>query len=133
RPPLQPYHSPVSLSLSASHPQIRRRPCAASDVAQWLSTTVRAILLLPPSAPSAGAHYGSRNGCVFVKDGEDRAAAAAGEAVAEARSLHAIRSALEDLDGFLHLKQDNCKDNQGKLVFVKTLGHSVHFGECSDS
>ncbi|GJN19514.1 hypothetical protein PR202_gb06797 [Eleusine coracana subsp. coracana] len=83
----------------------------------------RARLLLPPpgpapSAPAACAHCGGcrgvdggRNGCVFVKGGgEDGGAAldAAAEAVAEARSLHAIRSALEDLDdnlAFLHSVQ----------------------------
>uniref|UniRef100_A0A0A9AYY7 Plastid division protein PDV1 n=1 Tax=Arundo donax TaxID=35708 RepID=A0A0A9AYY7_ARUDO len=81
----------------------------------------RAHLLLPPpplapSAPSAaGAHRGAgagRNGCVFVKGGGggERGAAltAAAEAVAEARSLHAIRSALEDLEDhleFLHTVQ----------------------------
>ena len=65
----------------------------------------RAHLLLPPpppppTAPPAG---GPRpRGCVFVKG----AGAAAEEAVAEARSLHAIRSALEDLEDhlqFLHV------------------------------
>uniref|UniRef100_A0A0A9CS89 Plastid division protein PDV1 n=1 Tax=Arundo donax TaxID=35708 RepID=A0A0A9CS89_ARUDO len=83
----------------------------------------RAYLLLPPpppapapSAPSAAAAHrcggagAGRNGCVFVKGGGgggERGAAlvAADEAVTEARSLHAIRSALEDLEGhleFLH-------------------------------
>uniref|UniRef100_A0A0D9VEH8 Plastid division protein PDV1 n=1 Tax=Leersia perrieri TaxID=77586 RepID=A0A0D9VEH8_9ORYZ len=74
----------------------------------------------PPSAPPAGDAAGRRNGYVFVKgvvkggggggDGVDggggRAASAAEEAVAEARSLHAIRTALEDLEDhleFLHL------------------------------
>ncbi|TVU03300.1 hypothetical protein EJB05_51172, partial [Eragrostis curvula] len=80
--------------------------------------TARARLLLPapapaPSAPPAGAHRGGggccRNGCVFVKGGAgevEGAALAAAEAVAEARSLHAIRSALEDLEDnleFLHV------------------------------
>ncbi|CAO2045348.1 unnamed protein product [Urochloa humidicola] len=94
----------------------------------------RAHLLLPPPpppppppqpAPSAkGAHLrrgggggggGGRNGCVFVKGGGcdggcggGEALAAAAEAVAEARSLHAIRSALEDLEDhleFLHTVQ----------------------------
>ncbi|CAN6231149.1 unnamed protein product [Urochloa humidicola] len=93
----------------------------------------RAHLLLPPpppppppqpapSAPSAkGAHLrrggggGRRNGCVFVKGGAceggcsgGEALAAAAEAVAEARRLHAIRSALEDLEDhleFLHTIQ----------------------------
>ncbi|TVU33352.1 hypothetical protein EJB05_25164, partial [Eragrostis curvula] len=82
--------------------------------------TARARLLLPapapaPSAPPAGAHRGGggccRNGCVFVKGGagdDEGAALAAAEAVAEARSLHAIRSALEDLEDnleFLHTVQ----------------------------
>ncbi|AQK69988.1 Plastid division protein PDV1 [Zea mays] len=82
----------------------------------------RAHLLLPapppppvPSAPSAkGAHRigVGRNGCVFVKDGAagggGEALAAAAEALAEARSLHAIRSALEDVEDhleFLHTVQ----------------------------
>ncbi|CAL5059003.1 unnamed protein product [Urochloa decumbens] len=90
----------------------------------------RAHLLLPPPpppsapppqqpAPSAkGAHLrggGRRNGCVFVKGGGcevgcggGEALAAAAEAVAEAKSLHAIRSALEDLEDhleFLHTVQ----------------------------
>ncbi|CAL4888660.1 unnamed protein product [Urochloa decumbens] len=89
----------------------------------------RAHLLLPPpppppqqpapSAPSAkGAHLrrgGGRNGCVFVKGGAcdgdcggGEALAAAADAVAEARSLHTIRSALEDLEDhleFLHTVQ----------------------------
>ncbi|TVU04211.1 hypothetical protein EJB05_50237, partial [Eragrostis curvula] len=70
----------------------------------------RAHLLLPPSPPpalSVGAHCSGRNGCVFIKGGEDRAAAAAGETAAEARSLHAIRSALEDVEDhldFLHVR-----------------------------
>lgn len=67
----------------------------------------------PPSAPSARAHRGGRNGCVFVKcggGGGERGAelAAAAEAVAEARSLYAIRSALEELEDhleFLHTLQ----------------------------
>lgn len=75
----------------------------------------RAHLLLPPppppppapSAPPAkGAHRGGRNGCVFVKVGCD--GGGGGEALAEARSLHAIRSALEDLEEhleFLHTVQ----------------------------
>jgi hypothetical protein len=85
----------------------------------------RARLLLPappapaPSAPAACTHRcgcrgggGGWNGCVFVKGGggEDEGAslAAAAEAVAEARSLHAIRSALEDLEDnleFLHVRR----------------------------
>ncbi|KAG0532650.1 hypothetical protein BDA96_04G125500 [Sorghum bicolor] len=81
----------------------------------------RAHLLLPapppppvPSAPSAkGPAYrvgGGRNGCVFVKGGGGggEALAAAAEAIAEARSLHAIRSALEDVEDhleFLHTVQ----------------------------
>ncbi|CAD6247346.1 unnamed protein product [Miscanthus lutarioriparius] len=81
----------------------------------------RAHLLLPapppppvPSAPFAkGTHRvcgGSKNGCVFVKGGGGGgdALAAAAEAVAEARSLHAIRSALEDVEyhlEFLHTVQ----------------------------
>ncbi|KAL6629568.1 hypothetical protein ACP70R_029333 [Stipagrostis hirtigluma subsp. patula] len=77
----------------------------------------RAHLLLPPPppAPSAAAAARRRNGCVFVKGSggaggaEGGAAlAAAAEAVAEARSLHAIRSALEDLEDhleFLHTVQ----------------------------
>jgi hypothetical protein len=86
----------------------------------------RARLLLPappapaPSAPAACTHRcgcrggggGGRNGCVFVKGGggEDEGAslAAAAEAVAEARSLLAIRSALEDLEDnleFLHVRR----------------------------
>ncbi|XP_062223585.1 plastid division protein PDV1-like [Phragmites australis] len=74
----------------------------------------RARLLLPPPLPAHsanGAHRGGgRNGCVFVKGGGERGAAlaAAAEAVAEARSLHAIRSALEDLEDhleFLHTVQ----------------------------
>ncbi|KAJ1278786.1 hypothetical protein BS78_04G105700 [Paspalum vaginatum] len=73
----------------------------------------RALLLLPapppppapaPPAAKAGPHRGgARNGCVFVKGGGD-----GGEALAEARSLHAIRSALEDLEDhleFLHTVQ----------------------------
>ena len=78
----------------------------------------RAHLLLPapppppvPSAPFAkGTHRvcgGSKNGCVFVKGGGGDALAAAAEAVAEARSLHAIRSALEDVEDhleFLHVR-----------------------------
>jgi len=74
----------------------------------------RAHLLLPPppppppTAPPAGGARprcgggGGRGGCVLVKGG----GAAAEEAVAEARSLHAIRSALEDLEDhlqFLHV------------------------------
>jgi hypothetical protein len=58
-----------------------------------------------------GGGGGGRNGCVFIKGGggEDEGAslAAAVEAVAEARSLHAIRSALEDLKDnleFLHVR-----------------------------
>jgi hypothetical protein len=62
----------------------------------------RARLLLPPPpapAPSAPAACGGgRNGCVFVKGGGVGDEGAAAEAVAEARSLHAIRSALEDLE-----------------------------------
>ncbi|CAD6251183.1 unnamed protein product [Miscanthus lutarioriparius] len=83
----------------------------------------RAHLLLPapppppvPSAPSAKGAYrvgGGRNGCVFVKGGAGaggggEALAAAAEAIAEARSLHAIRSALEDVEDhleFLHTVQ----------------------------
>jgi hypothetical protein len=69
-----------------------------------------------PSAPSAKGPRrgcGGRNGCVFVKGGGGggcgggEALAAAAEAVAEARSLHAIRSALEDLEDhleFLHVR-----------------------------
>jgi hypothetical protein len=81
----------------------------------------RAHLLRPappappvPSAPFAkGTHRvggGGRNGCVFVKSGGGGggdALAAAAEAVAEARSLHAIRSALEDVEDhleFLHVR-----------------------------
>jgi hypothetical protein len=81
----------------------------------------RAHLLLPapppppvPSAPSAkGAHRVGvgRNGCVFVKGGAagggGEALTAAAEALAEARSLHAIRSALEDVEDhleFLHVR-----------------------------
>ncbi|RLN07713.1 plastid division protein PDV1 [Panicum miliaceum] len=77
----------------------------------------RAHLLLPPppppptAPPAGGARLrggggGGRDGCVFVKGGGGCGAAA--EAVAEARSLHAIRSALEDLEDhlqFLHTVQ----------------------------
>ncbi|PUZ74992.1 hypothetical protein GQ55_1G111800 [Panicum hallii var. hallii] len=75
----------------------------------------RAHLLLPPppppptAPPAGGARLrcggggGGRDGGVFVKG-----CAGAAEAVAEARSLHAIRSALEDLEDhlqFLHTVQ----------------------------
>ncbi|WVZ77043.1 hypothetical protein U9M48_024946 [Paspalum notatum var. saurae] len=79
----------------------------------------RALLLLPapppppplapaPSAPPAAKP--ARSGCVFVKcgGGDGGEALAAEDALAEARSLHAIRSALEDLEDhleFLHTVQ----------------------------
>ncbi|KAL6888136.1 hypothetical protein ACP4OV_009162 [Aristida adscensionis] len=76
----------------------------------------RAHLLLPPpppppppSAPPRRASARTTTGCVFVKgDDGGGGVAAAAEAVAEARSLHAIRSALEDLEDhleFLHTVQ----------------------------
>ncbi|KAK3128932.1 hypothetical protein QOZ80_6BG0468450 [Eleusine coracana subsp. coracana] len=69
----------------------------------------RARLLLPsPPHPHPAPSGGGRNGFVFVKGGGDEVAAAAAEAAAEARSLHTIRSALEDLEGhleFLHTVQ----------------------------
>ncbi|GJN29048.1 hypothetical protein PR202_gb17239 [Eleusine coracana subsp. coracana] len=68
----------------------------------------RARLLLPsPPHPHPAPSGGGRNGFVFVKGGGDEVAAAAAEAAAEARSLHTIRSALEDLEGhleFLHVR-----------------------------
>ncbi|TVU11693.1 hypothetical protein EJB05_45295, partial [Eragrostis curvula] len=100
----------------------------------------RACLLLPPPpppAPSAGAQSGGggRNGCVFVKGEGDGAA----EAVAEARSLHAIRSALEDLEDhleFLHTVQSQqraerdaaiARLEQSRLVLAMRL--SEHQGK----
>ncbi|PWZ29734.1 Plastid division protein PDV1 [Zea mays] len=88
----------------------------------------RAHLLLPapqpppvPSAPPAkGAHRvsGGRNGCVFVKGGGEALAAAA-EAVSEVRSLHAIRSALEDVEDhleFLHTVQSRHQAEQDSAI-----------------
>ncbi|GJN00069.1 hypothetical protein PR202_ga17223 [Eleusine coracana subsp. coracana] len=73
----------------------------------------RARLLLPSPPPPhpapSGGGGGGRNGFVFVKGGGDEVAAAeAVAAAAETRSLHTIRSALEDLEGhleFLHTVQ----------------------------
>nr|CAB3446331.1 unnamed protein product [Digitaria exilis] len=83
-----------------------------------------------PSAPAAkGAHRGGggRNGCVYVKGGVGgggecggaAALAAAAEALAEARSLHAIRSALEDLEDhleFLHTVQSQQRAEQDAAI-----------------
>jgi hypothetical protein len=57
----------------------------------------RARLLLPPPAPPRDGGGGGWEGCVFVKGERHGATTAA----AEVRSLHAIRSALEDLESHL--------------------------------
>uniref|UniRef100_A0ACD5YPN4 Uncharacterized protein n=1 Tax=Avena sativa TaxID=4498 RepID=A0ACD5YPN4_AVESA len=91
------------------------------DLHDRLSDAILAVssthfLTAPPPRPSACARSGGRNGYVFFKghpegraeDGGGSALAAAAEAMAEARSLHAIRSALEDLEDhleFLHTVQ----------------------------
>ncbi|KQJ94310.1 hypothetical protein BRADI_3g09790v3 [Brachypodium distachyon] len=89
-----------------------------SDAILTVSTT-HFLPAPPPPRPSACARAGGRNGCVFVKgrrggggfgeeDGGGSALAAAAGAMAEARSLHAIRTALEDLEDhleFLHTVQ----------------------------
>ncbi|CAM0945921.1 unnamed protein product [Alopecurus aequalis] len=88
------------------------------DLHDRLSDAILAVssthfLTAPPPRLSACAR---RNGYVFLKgrpeggaeDGGGSALAAAAEAMAEARSLHAIRSALEDLEDhleFLHTVQ----------------------------
>jgi hypothetical protein len=83
-----------------------------SDAILAVSTTH--FLTAPPQRPSASSRR--KNGYVFFKDrpegggaedGGGSALAAAAEAMAEARSLHAIRSALEDLEDhleFVHVR-----------------------------
>jgi hypothetical protein len=89
------------------------------DLHDRLSDAILAVssthfLTAPPQRPSASAR---RNGYVFFKgrpegggagdEGAGSALAAAAEAMAEARSLHAIRSALEDLEDhleFMHVR-----------------------------
>ncbi|KAK1616873.1 hypothetical protein QYE76_022390 [Lolium multiflorum] len=86
------------------------------DLHDRLSDAILAVssthfLTAPPQRPAASARR--KNGYVFFKDrpegggaedgggGGGSALAAAAEAMAEARSLHAIRSALEDLEDHL--------------------------------
>jgi hypothetical protein len=79
-----------------------------SDAILAVSTTH--FLTAPPQRPAASARR--KNGYVFFKDRPEdgsggSALAAAAEAMAEARSLHAIRSALEDLEDhleFVHVR-----------------------------
>lgn len=129
--PPNPHRQPAAMRWDAAETEaVLERIWDLHDrLSDAILASSRAHLLLPPppppppqpapSAPSAkGAHLrggGGRNGCVFVKGGGGcggrdggEALAAAAEAVAEARSLHAIRSALEDLEDhleFLHTVQ----------------------------
>lgn len=95
------------------------------DLHDRLSDAILAVssthfLTAPPPRPSACAR---RNGYVFFKgrpeDGGGSALAAAAEAMAEARSLHAIRSALEDLEDhleFLHTVQSQQKAERDAAI-----------------